>query len=719
MGWVLARARKRPVASRLRAVSRSARSRTSAIVVTALLVSAFTAVAGTVSGPASAATSPPVLSSCPALPYGYSQTLSQYGTAANAEPLYVDEFLPTAANGHQPPSNVPGVILVHGGGWTQGNFSTATGDGLAPLAECLAQNGIDAFSIDYALTDTYNGTSQHSFPQNLKDINTAIGWAKQNAGNLIASQIFILGTSAGGNLAALAGENAMSINDGLAGVISQSGPTDLAALGVGCSSMTNCPGGPGNTVFQYLGCYNVAGSSCTLEGADGHQMSVPAAQAYSEASPVSAPTATVPYLIAASSDETIPLAQATALAQTLNGACSAAGGHTSDQLAVIPGDQHAETYTDVIAGPELDFIDAVTGGTLPGNCATASPLTGAAMAYDAGSTAGKTIIRFGGCCTAQGQVSGATQWYDTTAKAWKDVTITSAGQPSPRLGATLSYDPVNGALMLFGGENLPGGSREPVLLNDTWEFIYTATSNSGVWTQACTTCTVTPSPRYGAAADQAPGNMGVTLFGGEGLWQTTRSTAPAANNETWLWNGTTWSQLTPGGTAPPIRYGTMLAYDGPHNADVLYGGDQPTSACDGSCLNLLDDTWSLTVSTTTGAWTWTQKEPDKMSTGIQRDFTAGASGASGAMLFGGLIHNATTNGTVDNDEQVTGDTWTWTGSAWTRNCSTCAPPAVFGAAIAYQRFLQEDLLYGGYTSTSQLAAPAITWIWSGSTWAQG
>jgi hypothetical protein len=36
--------------------------------------------------------------------------------------------------------------------------------------------------------------------------------------------------------------------------------------------------------------------------------------------------------------------------------------------------------------------------------------------------------------------------------------------------------------------------------------------------------------------------------------------------------------------------------------------------------------------------------------------------------------------------------------------------------MAYQRAAAEGILYGGYTDTAAPAAPAATWIWSGSGW---
>ncbi len=339
--------------------------------------SARSAPAAVTAGPAT-----PSLS-CPTTPYGVTETLATYGSPANGQALDLDEYQPVG----DPQAHVPGVILVHGGGWAEGNFTTKAGDSLTTIGDCLAENGFDAFSVDYALSVGGNG----SFPENLQDINEAIGWVKTHVSNLNKAQMFILGTSAGGNLAALAGENAMGYQDGLLGVITQSGPADLTAAGMGCASAANCmAGSPGATIEKYLGCLDNSSATCTLYFQDGTTQTVPAATAYADASPTASLSATVPappYLVANSSDEAIPLAQATDLTQQLNAQCTATKAATSDQLVVLPGDQHALTYSDILAGPALGFLNAVLAGSLPKNCATATPLTGASMAYDANASA--------------------------------------------------------------------------------------------------------------------------------------------------------------------------------------------------------------------------------------------------------------------------------------------------------------------------------------------
>jgi acetyl esterase/lipase len=656
--------------------------------------------------------------SCPTTPYGVTETLATYGSPANGQALDLDKYQPVG----DPQAHVPGVILVHGGGWAEGNFTKQAGDSLTTIGDCLAENGFDAFSVDYALSVGGNG----SFPENLQDINEAIGWVKTHVSNLNKAQMFILGTSAGGNLAALAGENAMGYQDGLLGVITQSGPADLTAAGMGCASAANCmAGSPGATIEKYLGCLDNSSATCTLYFQDGTTQTVPAATAYADASPTAALSATVPappYLVANSSDEAIPLAQATDLTQRLNAQCVATKAATSDQLVVLPGDQHALTYSDILAGPMLGFLNAVLAGSLPKNCATATPLTGASMAYDANASA-RTAILFGGCCTAAAKVSGTTQSFNTTTGAWTPVTITGSA-PVPRLGASFGYDPTSGDLVLFGGEYLPGGSAQPVALNDTWELSYQASTNTGTWTQVggsgcLSTCAGAPPARYGGAADQAPSNEGLVLFGGENMLAATKSGAPLADGDTWLWNGT-WTRLTPAGSPPP-RYGATLSDDGGHNTDVLFGGDDATSSCHASCLDLLNDTWTLTFNTGTG-WTWASKGTAPAGL-TPRDFAAVASATNssvtGAVLFGGMSGRTGTN---VNSDRVLGDTWTWNGanSTWAQACTSCTvtPPPAVGAAIAYHRANIEDLLYGGYSDTGAPAAPSTTWIWTAN-WAAG
>lgn len=144
--------------------------------------------------------------------------------------------------------------------------------------------------------------------------------------------------------------------------------------------------------------------------------------------------------------------------------------------------------------------------------------------------------------------------FDTTLQTWKAVTVTGSS-PVARVGAAFGFDPTSGNLVLFGGEQLRGGSQQPVALDDTWELSYQSSTNTGVWTQVdgsgcLTTSAGAPSARYGATADEAPRAKGLVLFGGENVVAADQAGQPLSLADTWLWNGT-WTKLAPTGAPPP------------------------------------------------------------------------------------------------------------------------------------------------------------------------
>ena len=66
----------------------------------------------------------------------------------------------------------------------------------------------------------------------------------------------------------------------------------------------------------------------------------------------------------------------------------------------------------------------------------------------------------------------------------------------------------------------------------------------------------------------------VVLFGGSG-------NCGGACDDTWEWDGTTWTQRTPS-TSPPFRWGHSMAYDSMRGVTILFGGRNFTD---------LGDTW--------------------------------------------------------------------------------------------------------------------------------
>src|SRR5882757_5695540 len=106
----------------------------------------------------------------------------------NGADLMVDVYRPAG-------SAKAAVLLLHGGGWRRGSRQA-----VAPSAKALAGHGFVVLAVQYRLL------GDAPWPAQIQDVNSAIRWARRNAGNLgvDASRIVVEGLSAGGHLALLA-----------------------------------------------------------------------------------------------------------------------------------------------------------------------------------------------------------------------------------------------------------------------------------------------------------------------------------------------------------------------------------------------------------------------------------------------------------------------------------------------------------------------------------
>ena len=104
----------------------------------------------------------------------------------------VDLYLPDTGGDH------PVVIAIHGGGWTLGQRDM--GRFVQPKARWLNRNGFIFASIGYRLAPAV----QH--PGQIEDVCAAIAWVQKNIARYQGDprQIYLLGHSAGAQLAALA-----------------------------------------------------------------------------------------------------------------------------------------------------------------------------------------------------------------------------------------------------------------------------------------------------------------------------------------------------------------------------------------------------------------------------------------------------------------------------------------------------------------------------------
>lgn len=104
--------------------------------------------------------------------------------------LLADLYLP-----RMPAGRAPVIVWIHGGGWRFGNRR------LAPdLSRFFARAGLAMAAIDYRLS------TRATFPAQLHDVRAALRWLGRIAGayGFDGSRIGLLGSSAGGHLAALA-----------------------------------------------------------------------------------------------------------------------------------------------------------------------------------------------------------------------------------------------------------------------------------------------------------------------------------------------------------------------------------------------------------------------------------------------------------------------------------------------------------------------------------
>jgi hypothetical protein len=162
----------------------------------------------------------------------------------------------------------------------------------------------------------------------------------------------------------------------------------------------------------------------------------------------------------------------------------------------------------------------------------------------------------------------------------------------------------------------------------------------------------------------------------------------ANNNDTAVWNGTTWTTLTPP-VAPSARALAPLVYDSGRQVCVLFGGNINTSGFGA-------DTWEWTGTT------WTLRTPAaapgaRYGHGMAYDVQRGVT-----VLFGG-IGSGTGN---------LGDTWEYNGTTWTHRTPALSPPARSYTAMAYDDDRHVCVLFGGSGGGG-----ADTWEWDGANWA--
>jgi hypothetical protein len=249
-----------------------------------------------------------------------------------------------------------------------------------------------------------------------------------------------------------------------------------------------------------------------------------------------------------------------------------------------------------------------------------------------------------------------------------------SGAPPGRCCAGFAYDYATHSVLLFGG------FTNPTVLGDTWTF-------QTEWTPSSPATSPPPRQGQGMAWDGAAGN--IVLFGGNEGYV---NEGPYLN-DTWTWDGTTWTQQFPPVSPPARRFDNpSMTYDAATRTVLMFGGVGTSGG--------LGDTWTWDGVTKT----WTQQFP-AASPSPRRTALAYDDMNRTVVLFGG-----------DNGCPAFTDTWTWNGSTWAQHFPTSFPSARSTPEMAYDDELGAVVLFGGYGGPGDNLND--TWIWNGENWAE-
>ena len=250
--------------------------------------------------------------------------------------------------------------------------------------------------------------------------------------------------------------------------------------------------------------------------------------------------------------------------------------------------------------------------------------------------------------------------------ALKDETWSKLGNSRYLSETSITYDGARQEIVRFGGITTDTSAYQSGLY--AWD--------GSEWVLKTTQDNIRPPVRSGTAMafDAARGE--VVLFGGENN--------NGYLNDTWIWNGTTWTDKTTS-TSPSFRIRGTMAFDAARGEIVLFGGEY------------LNDTW-----TWNGA-TWTEESPSNVPPSRESSSLAYDSNRQVVVLC------------LTGSKNL--ETWEWNGSDWAKTATTTDPGERQFHGIVYSPDTSSIQLYNGvYPSSSDRNADS--WSWDGTNWTQ-
>ncbi len=333
----------------------------------------------------------------------------------------------------------------------------------------------------------------------------------------------------------------------------------------------------------------------------------------------------------------------------------------------------------------------------------------AAMAYD---TARDRVVLFGG--VGGGSALGDT--WEWNGSAWLSRRpITS---PPPRSQAAMAYDSFRQRVVLFGGYDGVNA------LDDMWEW------DGDEWLRLRPT--ITPIARWDHAMVYDEARRRLVVVAG------ISSLSGPARNDTWEWDGTTWSQRDLGlATRPPARSVHSMAYDPVRRRTVLFGGRV------GSYTTLADTwewdgtVWTLRAASGPPAWDSGLVFDSARQLMVLAVFTgpfapmqvwewnnaawtqrAATGGPREREDFGMVYDNARQRVVIACGNVYVNDlsdTWEWRTTGWTRLDPGVDRVGSHSRAMAFDAARARMVLFGGYGPS---AYDNDTWEWDGQRWSE-
>lgn len=296
------------------------------------------------------------------------------------------------------------------------------------------------------------------------------------------------------------------------------------------------------------------------------------------------------------------------------------------------------------------------------------------------------------------------------AETWSEITPATGPAPAARTLSSAVFDSQNRRMVIFAGQT------STALVNDVWAFDLDA----GTWTNLTPAAGPAPAPRITPASVYDPVGHRMITWSGQGNG--------GFFNDVWSFDLTTstWTQLTPTGGPPNIRYGVGWVFDPLARDLVTFAGftnlgrfddvwrfdadantwtdvspaTHPLKRClltasydsrdhrmimyGGQNAGPLDDIWAFDLTSNT----WTDLTPATRPAG--RFFTASVydSANHGLTIFGGSLSGGVTN-----------EAWFFAlgSNTWQQLTPGGTPPSARdGSAAIYDGDLDRMVVFGGY-----------------------